>query len=109
MFKQAPCHGQTEDSIKSWLKANIAIGASVVIRNTHGGLLSYRLATVTRIGKGRFELDKAGESGGCTFYYSGKNCFHPKGQTRLVEPTAAVLAGCEGLSGSSDRYSDYTV
>jgi hypothetical protein len=32
---------------------------------------------------------------GETFYYSGKNCWHPKGQTRLVIPTAAVFEACD--------------
>jgi hypothetical protein len=80
-----------------------------VIRNTQGGSLSYKKATVTRLGSGRFELDAAGESGGATFYYSGKNCFHPKGQTRLVEPTPPVLVACDGLPGRGIGYGITTV
>jgi hypothetical protein len=37
-----------------------------------------------------------GRTGGSeSFYYGGKNCQHPKGQTRLVIPTASTLAACE--------------
>lgn len=93
----APCYGQTEEEVKAWMTANVAVGATVAVRNTQGGFLHYAKGTVTRIGKGRFqvEIDPAHEGGlsdaGPMFYYSGKNCFHPKGQTRLVIPTEAVM------------------
>jgi len=109
MFKTAPCSGQTAESIETWLRANIAPGVSVVIRSTQGGILSYKLATVTGTGRGCLYLDRAGDSGGCKFHYSGKSSSQPKGQTRLVEPTAAVLAGCETLADFGLRYSEFTV
>lgn len=91
-----PCYGQTAEEVEAWLRANVRIGATVAIRHTQGGLLQYATATVTRIGKGRFEVDTLGpgnlSTAGLTFYYSGKNCWSPKGQTRLVIPTEAVLA-----------------
>lgn len=102
--KKPPCYGQTENSIKAWMKANVAVGTKVVVRNSQGGLLQYALATVVRIGKSRFEVDSLGHGnvsgGGRTFYYSGKNCWAPKGQTRLVEPTPEVLAVCDRLPGA---------
>lgn len=99
-----PCHGQTESSIKEWMKANVAVGTEVVVRNSQGGFLQYARATVVRVGKGRFEVDTLGQGNlsgaGRTFYYSGKNCWAPKGQTRLVVPTPEILAVCDGLPGA---------
>ena len=92
----APCHGQSEEEIKDWMKANVQIGTVVAIRNTQGGLLHYLPAEVTRLGRGRFTVEPQESyglgTGGSNFYYSGKNCWHPKGQTRLVIPTPAVIA-----------------
>lgn len=90
-----PCAGQTPDSVETWLRTHVCIGTTLAIRDTHGGFLAYKRAVVTRLGRGRFEVDAQGQSGGSTFYYSGKNCFQPKGRTRLVEPTDAVLAACD--------------
>ena len=104
-----PCFGQTQESIEAWLRANAQPGCQVVIRNTQGGVLSYERATVEAVAKGRIRLDKAGGTGGVSFYFTGKNCFHPKGQTRLVEPTPEVLAACGGLEHFGVGYSSSTV
>lgn len=107
-LSKSPCHGQTEDAVKTWMKENVALGVTVVVRNTQGGFLHYAKAEVVRLGKGRFEVkvDPAHEGGlstaGATYYYSGKNCFHPKGQTRLVIPTEEVLKAC-GRPGDLGR------
>lgn len=99
-----PCHGQTEESIKEWMRANVQIGTVVVVRNSQGGFLHYARAKVVRISKTRFEVDTLGKGnisgGGHTFYYSGKNCWSPKGKTRLVVPTPEVLAVCDQLPGA---------
>ncbi len=93
-----PCHGQTAKDVKNWLLSNVGIGTVVAIRNTQGWILQYIPAKVVRLGKGRFEVEPLQNScfsvgeGGNTFYYSGKNCWHPKGQTRLVIPSPAVEA-----------------
>lgn len=95
-----PCHGQTAEEVAAWLKANVAVGVTVVVRNTQGGFLHYAKGEVVRLGKGRFEvrIDPDHEGGlsdaGVSYYYSGKNCFHPKGKTRLVIPSPAVLQAC---------------
>lgn len=95
---QTPCHGQTADEVKAWLQANVCIGATVVIRHTQAGFLQYTTATVTRIGRGRFEVDTLGpanlSTAGLTFYFSGKNCWSPKGKTCIVIPSKTVLAAC---------------
>ena len=108
-----PCHGQTEERIKEWMKANVQIGTEVVVRNSQGGFLQYTRAKVVRIGKGRFEVNTLGRGtisgGGLNFYYSGKNCWAPKGQTRLVIPTPEVLAVCDQLPGALGRsYPQFT-
>lgn len=95
-----PCADQTEESVATWLRANVQLGTEVVVRRTHGGLLSYIRGQVIRLGRGRFEVaerrrDGTHDAAGEAFYYSGKNCWHPKGQTRLVAPTPAVMAACE--------------
>lgn len=108
-----PCYGQTADEVEAWLRANVCIGATVAIRHTQAGFRQYATATVTRISKGRFEVDTLGpgnlSTAGCAFYFSGKNCWSPKGQTRLVIPTEAVLAAC-GQPGDLGRtYAKTTV
>lgn len=108
-----PCFGQSAKQVEAWLRANVQIGTTVAVRNTQGGLLHYVPARVVRIGQGRFEV-KPEEThglgrGGSTFYYSGKNCWHPKGQTRLVIPTSEVAAayGPPGSLGMS--YGSFSV
>ena len=105
---KCPCFGQTETEIKSWMKANVSVGSIVAVRHTQARFLQYAKATVVRVGKGRFEVDTLGpgnlSSSGKTFYYSGKNCWHPVGQTRLVIPTEQVLNAC-GEPGDLRMYS----
>ena len=104
---EPPCYGQSAEQVEAWLRANIQIGTTVAVRNTQGGLLHYIPARVVRLGRGRFEIQPEETyglgTGGSTFYYSGKNCWHPKGQTRLVIPTSEVTSaygppGSLGLS-----------
>ena len=54
--------------------------------------LSYQLVIVTRIGKARFDLDRAGNGSGSTAFYTANNCSLPEGRTRIVLPTLAVIA-----------------
>jgi len=111
---KSPCHGQTAEEIALWLKENVALDATVVVRNTQGGFLHYARGTVVQLGKGRFEIkvDPAHEGGlttaGNTFYYSGKNCSQPKGQTRLVIPVPAVLQACGRPGDLGPAYSATT-
>jgi len=83
--QSSPCFDQTEEQIEAWLRANVKMGTEVAVRETQGHVRRYAIAPVNYLGKGRFGVGSIG-----TFYYSGKNCFHPKGQTRLVIPTDAV-------------------
>jgi len=100
----APCFGQTQDSVKAWLTEHVREGAEVVIRETQWHRLVYTLAVVTGLGKGRFRVAPRRRDGALgiedSFYYSGKHCFHPKGQTRLVIPTPTVLAAADELAAA---------
>ena len=95
-----PCYEQSSNDIAAWLRANIrTTGILVAVRHTQGGILRYELGQVVRLAPGRFGVaikrrDGTFSDSGDTFYFSGKNCLHPKGQTRLVIPTEAVLAAC---------------
>lgn len=80
--------------IEKYLRAT-EVDDEVAIRNTHGGILTFQLATVIGLNpeKGRLYTDRPGESGGTSWYIrTGKNTFHPTGQSRLFIPTDAVRA-----------------
>lgn len=91
-----PCSGKSAEQIEASLRANVQIGAAVAVRNMQEGLLHYVPAQVVRLGRGRFEVQPEKtygmSTGSNTFYYSGKNCWCPKGQTHLVIPTPEVTA-----------------
>ena len=84
-----PCSDQNEEATSQWMMANARAGLIVIVRTTQGGIWEYRLDEITAVNeptKGRIYLRQAG-----SFYFNGKNCHHPKGQTRLLVPTDAVL------------------
>lgn len=96
---KSPCWGQTRESIAAWLRAQVTLGTEVVIRETQHGMLYYQLGRVVHLGKSRFQVARQRPDGtfpdtGEGFYYSGKNCWHPKGQTHLIVPTPEVVAAC---------------
>lgn len=88
-IKISPCAHQTESEISEYYR-NEPEGAVAVVRRTHGGILSYEVATFTlrRVRSGRINVGNSGDF----FMKSGKNCWEPTGQTRLVVPTPEVLA-----------------
>jgi hypothetical protein len=104
----SPCCNQTDDEIKAWLKANVRVGECVAVRHTQAGILRYHLATVTKVGKDRFEVDSLGKglmsNAGASFYFSGKNCRHPQGQTHVVIPTDEVKQFHENKLPGVHRY-----
>lgn len=68
------------------------VGTDVVVRHTQHGLLRYEQGRVARLGRGRFYVTTRRQDGSDGdsdqgFYYSGMNCWHPRGQTTLVIPT----------------------
>lgn len=111
--KKPPCFGQTIEEVEEWLRTNVALGTVVAIRNSQAGFLQYVRAKVVRIGKGRFEVQPENtytlSGAGQTFYYSGKNCWQPKGQTRLVIPTAEVAKAYGDPESIGITYGPYTL
>jgi hypothetical protein len=96
----SPCAEQTPEDIERWLREEIKPGSEVAIRETQGGLLKYMRGRVVRVGKAMLEVvrqrrDGSFDHSGESFNYSGRNRWHPKGQTRLVMPTPDVLAACD--------------
>ena len=97
---KAPGAEQTDEAIEAWLRENVKVGSEVAVRHTQGGMYQYELGRVIRLGRGRFHVEIRQRDGtfvntGASFYYSGRNCWHPKGQTSLVMPTPAVREAIE--------------
>jgi len=87
-----PALGQTEKTISIYL-SKCSAGDAVAIRNTQGIGVAYLITVIEDINqsKGRLYTATPSRSGGKAWYRkTGENCFHPKGQSRLVEPTEAV-------------------
>lgn len=84
----SPCIDQTEHDISAYYKSAGA-GNQAVVRQTQGHILLYTVTAVegTNPKAGRVYI----QGFGAFYAKSGKNCFHPKGQTTLVVPTAEVL------------------
>lgn len=83
----SPCVDQTPKEIETYYRG-VTPGSPAVVRHTQGGMLVYDVTEVegTNPKRGRVYVRSAG-----AFYMkSGKNCFHPTGQTTLVVPTEAV-------------------
>lgn len=90
--KYSPCVDQTEEVIAAYYRAAKEKDKAVV-RQTQGHMLVYKVTEIEDINpsRGRVYVRQFG-----AFYSKhGKNCFHPKGQTSLVVPTAEVLSWAE--------------
>ena len=97
--------GQTDASIASYLRT-CEVGSDVAIRETHFSNLRFTLATVESINAklSRLYTVTLGDLGRCAWFMNhAKSCAQPKGQTRLVEPTAAIKAFAQRFPrGASD-------
>jgi hypothetical protein len=96
----APCADQTAADVERWLRENATVGSEVALRETQGGLLKYMRGRVVRLGKEMLEIVRQRRDGSFdhsaeSFNYSGRNRWHPNGQTRLVIPTPEVLSACD--------------
>jgi hypothetical protein len=85
----SPCIDQTADDIRGYYK-HVEVGGRAMVRQTQGHWLRYTPCRVeaTKARSGRLYV----EGFGGFYAKSGKNCFHPTGQTTLVVPTPEVLA-----------------
>jgi hypothetical protein len=99
--------GWTEENIKQYvLDKGLQIGDLMIIYNGQAGMHHYTLARVENPALGkqkRVLLSKAATHGGATFYRSGKNCFSPRGQSRMLSPVPALI---EYLSELTDVWLD---
>ena len=87
-LKLSPCAEQTPEEIETYYRSARESDVAVV-RNTQYRTLRY---SVTRIQFKRPEIGRLNiENEGDFYIKSGKNCYHPTGQKRLVVPTANVL------------------
>jgi hypothetical protein len=87
-LKLSPCAYQTAAEIEAYYRG-ASIGAVAVVRQTQNHMLVYAVTEIEGVNpaRGRTYVKQYG-----AFYMkSGANCFHPKGQTTLVVPTADVL------------------
>ncbi|MRG54201.1 hypothetical protein GF108_01210 [Phyllobacterium sp. SYP-B3895] len=90
--KYSPCAYQTPEEIETYYR-NVEVGGVAVVRKTQHHLLCYSVRKVEGLNPklGRIYV----EQDGAFYIKSGKNCFHPKGQTSLVVPTPDVLEWAE--------------
>lgn len=72
------------ETVKDWFKENAKVSMIVPILKTDYGIVRMLLDRIDGINEatGRIYTRQHG-----AFYYSGKNCFHPKGQTTMQIPT----------------------
>lgn len=92
--KLSPCARQTEVEIANYYR-NQPEGSPAVVRRTHGGILTYQITTfgLRRTRTGRINVEGVGD-----FYMkSGKNCWEPTGQTRLLAAFASIDASLCGV------------
>lgn len=98
-----PYFGWTEDRIKRFvLDTPLKVGDPMIIYNGQGGMHHYVLARVENPALGkqkRVLLSKSSATGGATFYSSGKNCFSPKGRSKMLPLIPELI---EHLSDTTD-------
>ncbi|TGQ84092.1 hypothetical protein EN850_02890 [Mesorhizobium sp. M8A.F.Ca.ET.207.01.1.1] len=99
----SPCVDQTEKDIETYYR-NEPEGSAAAVRTTHGGILTYALTTFDlRRKSGRINVEGFGD-----FYAkSGKNCYEPTGQKRLVVPTEEVVAWAKEHPRGETGHSTY--
>lgn len=102
-----PLFGWTDNSTRDHIQDKpLVVGDLMIIYNGQGGLHGYSLASVENPSSGkqrRVILSKAAAFGGTSFYRTGKNCYSPRGRSRMLPP---VLALMEHLSLDCDLFLD---
>jgi hypothetical protein len=90
-----PYFGWTEEKTKLYIEENsLKIGDQMLIVNTQAGMLEYVIAKVENPDSGRQHrviLTATADWGGASFYRSGKNCWSPTGQSRMIPPVSKVI------------------
>lgn len=89
-LKNDPLLGYVGDALKNYIETlPLTVGGEMMIYGSHGMLHTYKLVTVEAVNVGRQKrvvVSEAGAWGGKSFYRTGRNCFSPKGQARLIPP-----------------------
>lgn len=87
-LKSDPILGFEGDTLKYYLEQNsVSEGDAMMIYGSHGMMHHYTKVVVEAINSGRQKrivVSKSGYSGGRSFYRTGKNCFAPTGQSKLI-------------------------
>ena len=88
---QLPCSDQTVETIHEWA-SGLNVGDAVALRQTYRYTdYEYRLGEVEEFTDGGRRVMVKGVG---TFWRTpnaaGKNCYHPKGQLSMIEPTKPV-------------------
>lgn len=68
-----------------------------LVVSTQANCVTYEIAKINRVNATRIYFDKGFGCGGSSFYYSGKNCWSPKGQTRLIPPVEKLTSYMNSL------------
>jgi hypothetical protein len=91
----APYFGWDDDTTKAYIVDRpLAFGDIMLIYNGQANMNHYEVATVVDPALGRQKrvlLSTPSATGGMTFYRSGKNCFSPKGQSRMLPPASEIM------------------
>ncbi len=87
--------GWTVSAVKDYIDSKpLATGDRMVVASQYGGMRSYMLVEVEDPSLGiqrRVLVSQHQGVGGSSFYRTGKNCFHPKSQCRLLPPTDCLM------------------
>lgn len=87
------------EKTKRFYKSNPPkVGDKALVISTQANCVTYEIAKINRVNATRIYFDKAFGYGGSSFYYSGKNCWSPKGQTRLIPPEEKLITYMDSLS-----------
>jgi hypothetical protein len=90
-----PLFGWTDETVREYIKSKpLAVGDFMIIYDGQAHIHRYSLAVVENPASGRQHrviLSKAAAYGGVSFYRTGKNCFSPKGHSRMIPPTVQLI------------------
>ena len=88
MNERDPLFGYEGEMLKEYIEQKpLKVGDEMMIYGSQYIMHSYELTTVEAVDVGpqkRVVVSKPGPWGGRSFYRTGKNCFSPKGQSRLL-------------------------
>ncbi|HAS8570120.1 TPA: hypothetical protein I7778_20595, partial [Vibrio vulnificus] len=101
-LKSDPILGFEGDVLKSYLNENpVSVGDEMMIYGSHGMMHHYIKVVIEAVDSGRQKrivVSTSGFSGGKSFYRTGKNCYAPTGQSKLI-PLFPCIESQMGQSG----------